>query len=114
MKLRPPRSICVITSSFWPPPPTGVAERHVSSVSIEIRRRLYSSMNASARWLPLPAMLAKVAPVARNVLGTRTRASATSLRSEEHTSELQSLAYLVCRLLLEKKKNKMIHKLYIY
>src|SRR2546425_6378363 len=28
------------------------------------------------------------------------------LRSEEHTSELQSLAYLVCRLLLEKKKNK--------
>src|SRR5205823_5202791 len=29
---------------------------------------------------------------------------ARSLRSEEHTSELQSLAYLVCRLLLEKKK----------
>src|SRR2546425_8154803 len=28
-------------------------------------------------------------------------------RSEEHTSELQSLAYLVCRLLLEKKKNQM-------
>src|SRR5687767_15254577 len=28
----------------------------------------------------------------------------TSARSEEHTSELQSLAYLVCRLLLEKKK----------
>src|SRR2546425_1330070 len=30
-------------------------------------------------------------------------------RSEEHTSELQSLAYLVCRLLLEKKK-KMTHE----
>src|SRR5687767_15436157 len=30
--------------------------------------------------------------------------SATGYRSEEHTSELQSLAYLVCRLLLEKKK----------
>src|SRR2546425_1303859 len=30
-------------------------------------------------------------------------------RSEEHTSELQSLAYLVCRLLLEKKKKKKIH-----
>src|SRR2546425_7964682 len=30
------------------------------------------------------------------------------LRSEEHTSELQSLAYLVCRLLLEKKK--IIHR----
>src|SRR5687767_15874809 len=30
-----------------------------------------------------------------------------SRRSEEHTSELQSLAYLVCRLLLEKKKKKI-------
>src|SRR3712207_8633768 len=30
---------------------------------------------------------------------------AISLRSEEHTSELQSRQYLVCRLLLEKKKN---------
>src|SRR3989441_3739232 len=30
----------------------------------------------------------------------------TDSRSEEHTSELQSLAYLVCRLLLEKKKTK--------
>src|SRR3989441_9750781 len=29
---------------------------------------------------------------------------AVARRSEEHTSELQSLAYLVCRLLLEKKK----------
>src|SRR2546425_8523244 len=29
-----------------------------------------------------------------------------SSRSEEHTSELQSLAYLVCRLLLEKKKTE--------
>src|SRR3712207_7137297 len=42
---------------------------------------------------------------------TRTTGSpdgATALRSEEHTSELQSRQYLVCRLLLEKKK-KIIH-----
>src|SRR5229473_7196787 len=32
--------------------------------------------------------------------------SRPSPRSEEHTSELQSLAYLVCRLLLEKKKKQ--------
>src|SRR2546425_5817061 len=32
------------------------------------------------------------------------------LRSEEHTSELQSLAYLVCRLLLEKKKQDPLLK----
>src|ERR1035441_10895339 len=31
--------------------------------------------------------------------------AASSFRSEEHTSELQSLRHLVCRLLLEKKKN---------
>src|SRR6266545_8305397 len=31
-------------------------------------------------------------------------------RSEEHTSELQSLAYLVCRLLLEKKQNTRISR----
>src|SRR2546425_3273382 len=31
-------------------------------------------------------------------------------RSEEHTSELQSLAYLVCRLLLEKKKKKQLRE----
>src|SRR2546425_11078730 len=38
--------------------------------------------------------------------GDTWQGSATALwRSEEHTSELQSLAYLVCRLLLEKKKN---------
>src|SRR3712207_8789775 len=30
-------------------------------------------------------------------------------RSEEHTSELQSRQYLVCRLLLEKKKNNIAH-----
>src|SRR2546425_8371622 len=34
------------------------------------------------------------------------KASTPTMRSEEHTSELQSLAYLVCRLLLEKKKKK--------
>src|SRR5205823_11718131 len=35
-------------------------------------------------------------------------------RSEEHTSELQSLAYLVCRLLLEKKKKKKIQTITQY
>src|SRR2546425_3511942 len=35
-------------------------------------------------------------------------------RSEEHTSELQSLAYLVCRLLLEKKKKEQVRCLRRY
>src|SRR2546423_10062461 len=36
----------------------------------------------------------------------RNRSRSSRRRSEEHTSELQSLAYLVCRLLLEKKKQR--------
>src|SRR5262245_65042858 len=41
----------------------------------------------------------------------RRRASGRSKkRSEEHTSELQSLRHLVCRLLLEKKKNRKVEQ----
>src|SRR5437879_11160274 len=36
---------------------------------------------------------------------------ASELRSEEHTSELQSPMYLVCRLLLEKKKKKKLQSI---
>src|SRR5687767_15737159 len=40
----------------------------------------------------------------RSSSSTATRTRSATCRSEEHTSELQSLDYLVCRLLLEKKK----------
>src|SRR2546425_8751686 len=48
-------------------------------------------------------------PVVRGVVRAadpRERLAVDGHRSEEHTSELQSLAYLVCRLLLEKKNHK--------
>src|SRR2546425_7463111 len=55
-----------------------------------------------------PVKLLGMGDVARKfvVKGVTASASARTKieRSEEHTSELQSLAYLVCRLLLEKKK----------
>src|SRR2546425_8906576 len=54
---------------------------------------------ASARW---PTCNALESP-SGNTVSFRLGGS---IRSEEHTSELQSLAYLVCRLLLEKKKKK--------
>src|SRR3712207_7950240 len=41
---------------------------------------------------------------------TSPRGSSRTKRSEEHTSELQSRQYLVCRLLLEKKKKNTILK----
>src|SRR5437016_9501622 len=39
------------------------------------------------------------------------RIAVVGLRSEEHTSELQSLTNLVCRLLLEKKKQNIVPKI---
>src|SRR2546425_7968183 len=44
-------------------------------------------------------------PPSLGILTVNALVASTHLRSEEHTSELQSLAYLVCRLLLEKKNN---------
>src|SRR5947199_7399047 len=40
------------------------------------------------------------------------KATPVPIRSEEHTSELQSLRHLVCRLLLEKKKKYTIHRIF--
>src|ERR1039458_10234790 len=40
--------------------------------------------------------------------------TATGIRSEEHTSELQSLRHLVCRLLLEKKKNNASNVVFFF
>src|SRR2546422_7173340 len=51
-----------------------------------------------------PGVSAGSLPQPRAVLARVQRAGAR--RSEEHTSELQSRLHLVCRLLLEKKKNK--------
>src|SRR2546425_2552104 len=65
------------------------------SVSSSISRSMTSSLSPVRTWGVLRNRSSAGWPLYR--------------RSEEHTSELQSLAYLVCRLLLEKKKkNKKI------
>src|SRR3712207_8680864 len=51
------------------------------------------------------------APRTRGVLGAAGPGQRLTGRSEEHTSELQSRQYLVCRLLLEKKK-KLLNQSY--
>src|SRR5438874_7460328 len=57
-----------------------------------------TTLSAAAPWVALTST-----SVAARSAGTSGRGSASS-RSEEHTSELQSRRDLVCRLLLEKKK----------
>src|SRR2546428_9690861 len=61
---------------------------------------LFRSPQGPDRW---PGKCGRIEPA---------RGSALIVRSEEHTSELQSRSDLVCRLLLEKKKKK-IHALFI-
>src|SRR2546430_3307873 len=51
------------------------------------------------------------APEARRSASNPSRAIVSRMRSEEHTSELQSQSNLVCRLLLEKKKKTIHHSL---
>src|SRR5229473_7917661 len=75
-------------SRFQAPPTDGVA--WVDTVQgVVVKTVQPGSAAARARIIPGDRLLA---------------VSMTGRKSEEHTSELQSLAYLVCRLLLEKKK----------
>src|SRR5687767_15746252 len=97
MLRRPPRStLFPYTTLFRSSPPA-------ASTSSSIRRSCSSRFTSPSGILP--------SSIARSV----TRRT----RSEEHTSELQSLAYLVYRLLLEKKKKKQqikshIHNAHLY
>src|SRR5258708_12822054 len=65
------------------------------------RSTLFPYTTLFRSWLALPGW----SQPAREEEGQRPRLGA-SARSEEHTSELQSPDHLVCRLLLEKKKEK--------
>src|SRR5206468_7621918 len=53
----------------------------------------------------LPRLVGSARAIGLAMLGERLIAEQAAERSEEHTSELQSRSDLVCRLLLEKKKN---------
>src|SRR3712207_7804733 len=94
---RPPRStLFPYTTLFRSSPPRidGRLDRQAGTKQL--------GGEAAARHLDLHRhALDDLREVARSAVGRDER----ELRSEEHTSELQSRQYLVCRLLLEKKKN---------
>src|SRR3712207_8386794 len=80
---------------------------------------LFRSLRRSARPAAAPRDGAVASAIALFVLTSGTdhlRRSWGRPRSEEHTSELQSRQYIVCRLMLEKKKedNKSEHKQHQY
>src|SRR2546429_2936723 len=69
---------------------------------------------AAGQLVRLEAEMIRDFPVGGGVLGKVYRGGRFVLRSEEHTSELQSRLHLVCRLLLEKKKKINILLMYAH
>src|SRR3712207_7616823 len=86
---RPPRSTLFPYTTLFRSHSPGAVDRLEQLLSLEQRRD---------RWLELVGQLSWRLVGRCGLQG----------RSEEHTSELQSRQYLVCRLLLEKKKNKAV------
>src|SRR5262249_31545820 len=91
----PYSSILIMTRSSFSP--------KRSAADIMMRRLAWWGTNSATSELLRP-LRSKIASDASAIL----RTAYLKTRSEEHTSELQSLTNLVCRLLLEKKKNKQI------
>src|SRR3712207_7297183 len=99
---RPPRSTLLPYTTLF----RSLGQRHLAEPGLQ---RSLSSASPSAGRLARPA-----SPAARKALRQPVSAAAVapsereavSRRSEEHTSELQSRQYLVCRLLLDKKKTR--------
>src|SRR2546425_5261078 len=79
-----------------------VRHGHISTLHIWPARRPLAACRAALIATLLPDPSAQEKPDGKPPAVASPARCAT--RSEEHTSELQSLAYLVCRLLLEKKK----------
>src|SRR6266550_6063113 len=78
-------------------PPTARTATTASTITIPI---LITNWNRSVTSTPQSPESVEIADV-------RAISPSTMIRSEEHTSELQSRLHLVCRLLLEKKKNNI-------
>src|SRR5262245_62346452 len=101
-------------------PMTAAIARSVVAPAISISHRTFATMRAAAGsrgaassaeslLMALQGRSERLVIAAEEVGERLDRVLAhrvAELRSEEHTSELQSLRHLVCRLLLEKKKNR--------
>src|SRR3712207_8391467 len=95
---RPPRSTLFPYTTLFRS--TGGYESENAKVAAKTARQLSAPGKATV-WMTGERIRAIDAVLPNSV--------ASHCRSEEHTSELQSRQYLVCRLLLEKKKTRSIH-----
>src|SRR5437899_8045744 len=91
MLRRPPRSTLFPYTTLFRSLPRATGSVRADGVAVRRRRRLPGRRQHRHRWGSATDLSKDESPVQR---------------SEEHTSELQSLRHLVCRLLLEKKKKK--------
>src|SRR5947209_14376461 len=82
------------------PEPSRIWSSTTFSIADSLKPCWRSARNASSRFGPIVPL----EPAAASVWQAAHCAAPVKSRSEEHTSELQSRQYLVCRLLLEKKK----------
>src|SRR2546423_7783192 len=95
-----------------------IVSRFVAGRQFGLAAATFRLRHTSQSLAPRPPPIAGAVPVSAEVIHVplaadvalrreRARGEEQHQRSEEHTSELQSLAYLVCRLLLEKKKSPL-------
>src|SRR5437016_9171748 len=96
IRLPPTSTLFPYTTLFRSSPPR----------SCGMRPRSQHLQNRVRLDLAVPAEKRNMAYQRGSLKKVRRKEGETWVRSEEHTSELQSLTNLVCRLLLEKKKNK--------
>src|SRR2546430_7338058 len=78
---------------------------------LQVRELAGGGNDAGDRGMRADVLECQLAP-ARSVHVSRPRGQGLAVRSEEHTSELQSQSNLVCRLLLEKKKKNTTNYMY--
>src|SRR3712207_8775711 len=91
---RPPRSTLFPYTTLF----RSVGHRHhgFEPAQVTVGAPVFGELDAGARQIPGVRFELRFQPLEQR----------EGVRSEEHTSELQSRQYLVCRLLLEKKKKK--------
>src|SRR5437763_3996048 len=95
----PPRSTLFPYTTLFRSPPQKPAAANPTIPAFALQPVTNAAAQASAPVQPLAAPVSSSKQPPAEILGCR-------VRSEEHTSELQSPMYLVCRLLLEKKKRQ--------